>query len=152
MPAEAVRVEALNSIFHYVMDRACEQLTREINLVLKQLNITNRHFLVMVVIRESGNVIQQDVATLLTLNQNVILQLMDDLEQFALATRVRNPKNRRQHLLGLTPKGEKTLTRAQKLVDEVYDKCLPMSAHKRREFGEMLAQARCAPPAPAKIR
>jgi len=98
--------QALRTVLHYVLAELGERLISEVNHSLAPLKITDQHYhLVLVVLADGGKIIQQDLASVLDLNQNRIVVLLDDLaDDLGLVTRMRNPDNRRQHLLALTQK------------------------------------------------
>jgi len=50
---------------------------------------------------------QKEVATILGLNTNVLVKLIDKMEKRGLIHRQRNPENRREHILKLGDKGRK---------------------------------------------
>ena len=52
---------------------------------------------------------QRALAASLGINNNVMVDLLDRMEEKSLVTRTKNPENRREHLLRLTPRGKKVL-------------------------------------------
>jgi len=80
-------------------------------LVHQTVNLSLREFWILLAASRSTPVTQKQVASHLGLNENVIVLLLDRLEKSGHARRSRNPENRREQFVRLTPKG-KTVVRS----------------------------------------
>jgi DNA-binding MarR family transcriptional regulator len=74
-------------------------------VVRQSVNLSLREAWVLVAASSPRPVTQKQIAKHLGLNQNVIVLLLDKLEKSGHARRVRNPDNRREQFVRLTPKG-----------------------------------------------
>jgi len=89
------------------------QLTKCTRIIKRRAEATTRRFLnlsvrevwVLLAANCAQPVTQKQIATHVSLNQNLIVQLIDKLEQSGHVQRVRNPANRREHFVRLTRKG-----------------------------------------------
>jgi DNA-binding MarR family transcriptional regulator len=134
----------LDLILHYVLDRACETITAQVNAALNRISLSTPHYYLLFLLGHFDQTSQQEMAVMLNVNQNAMVHLLDDLEELSLATRKRDPENRRRHVLSITDKGKKTLNKANVLVEQVYVRCYPdIAPAKRREIIEALAHPKC---------
>jgi MarR family transcriptional regulator, transcriptional regulator for hemolysin len=78
----------------------------------RQFGLTPREIWVLLAARCATPVTQKQIARHLALNENVLVVLLDRLEKSGHARRVRNPANRREQFVRLTPKGENVARRA----------------------------------------
>jgi DNA-binding MarR family transcriptional regulator len=87
-----------------VSQRVTEQAQR-------QFGLSAREIWILLAARCRKPVTQKQIARHLALNENVLVLLLDRLEKNGHARRVRNPANRREQFVRLTPKGESILRR-----------------------------------------
>lgn len=78
----------------------------------RQFGLSPREIWVLLAARCAKPVTQKQIARHLALNENVLVVLLDRLEKSGHARRVRNPANRREQFVRLTPKGENVARRA----------------------------------------
>jgi len=71
----------------------------------RQFGLGAREIWILLAARCKTPVTQKQVAKHLALNENVLVLLLDRLEKSAHVRRVRNPSNRREQFVRLTPKG-----------------------------------------------
>jgi DNA-binding MarR family transcriptional regulator len=76
---------------------------------LAPLGIRPRHFNVLAALAAAASPSQQDLSRMLGIDPNVMVTLIDDLEQFGLARREPNTRDRRRHSIALTPAGRRVL-------------------------------------------
>jgi DNA-binding MarR family transcriptional regulator len=68
--------------------------------------------------------------------------LLNGLEENGLIERVRDPEDRRRHIVAITPKGQKALEKAEHELETVEDDVLGnLSQDERNELRELLAKA-----------
>jgi DNA-binding MarR family transcriptional regulator len=76
--------------------------------LVKKYGVSIREMTVMKLI-DGQTMNQQAIATLLSISRNAVVDVVDSLELKELARRQKNPENRREQFITLTPKGEKCL-------------------------------------------
>src|SRR5690606_33219377 len=76
---------------------------------LAPLGVKPRHFNVLATLAGNASLSQQDVSHLLGIDPNVLVGVIDDLGERGLAERRRNPKDRRRHVVAVTPAGQRLL-------------------------------------------
>jgi DNA-binding MarR family transcriptional regulator len=84
---------------------------------LAPLGVRPRHFNVLAALAAATTPSQQDLSRLLGVDPNVMVTLIDDLEQFGLAQRQPNPRDRRRHAIVLTAAGRRTLAEGAARLD-----------------------------------
>jgi DNA-binding MarR family transcriptional regulator len=121
------------------------QLTR----ALAALEMRTNEFAVLHHLHDAGPLSQQEVGGALRINPSNLVGLLDALEADGLIVRPRDPSDRRRHLVGLTPAGQKRLVHAKRAVEQAErDLLSPLSAAEQHElhgFLERLAGHSCSP-------
>jgi len=84
---------------------------------LAPLGVKPRHFNVLATLAADATLSQQDVSHLLGIDPNVLVGVIDDLEREGLAERRRNPKDRRRHVVAVTPAGQQLLAEGAARLD-----------------------------------
>jgi DNA-binding MarR family transcriptional regulator len=93
---------------------------------------------------------QQDLGERLRVNRTIMVKLVDRLEQAGLLERHRNPQDRREYALRLTPSGRRRLRQAREVMEAVQAEVteqLGQSDH--RQLNALLRQLLTAPPVTA---
>jgi DNA-binding MarR family transcriptional regulator len=72
----------------------------------RQFGLSAREIWILLAARSEKPVTQKQIARHLALNENVLVLLLDRLEKSGHVRRVRNPENRREQFVRLTPKGK----------------------------------------------
>lgn len=104
----------LNLAMHLVNDRAER-------FALERFDIPMRQVWIMAAALE-GKRSQLSLADMLGIDPNVMVIHIDTLERRGLVRRKRNPKDRREQLITLTPKGSKLIRAARRIKDTAYRK------------------------------
>lgn len=84
---------------------------------LEPLGVKPRHFNVLATLAADTTLSQQDVSQLLGIDPNVLVGVIDDLERRGLAERRRNPRDRRRHVIIVTPDGRRLLAEGAARLD-----------------------------------
>jgi MarR family transcriptional regulator, lower aerobic nicotinate degradation pathway regulator len=106
---------------------------------LASLEMRTNEFAVLHHLHQAGPLSQQEVGGALRINPSNLVGLLDDLEADGLIVRPRDPRDRRRHLVGLTPAGHKRLRQAKHAVEQAErDLLAPLSAAEQRELHEYL--------------
>lgn len=106
------------------------------------LGISLRNFLALSYIVEPGGISQQQLSEILCIDANNTVLLLNDMEDQGLIRRVRDPADRRRHLVEATEHGEEVFERAQRTRETVEDEVLAaLTAQERATLHRLLAKA-----------
>jgi DNA-binding MarR family transcriptional regulator len=98
--------------------------TRTLNEALADLNLTARHFGVLLLIHRDGVDTQKDLVARLITDKTAMVRIIDDLERSGCLTRTPSARDRRVSHLKLTSHGEKVFAgahqRAQAAVNDLF--------------------------------
>ncbi|MFC0507826.1 MarR family winged helix-turn-helix transcriptional regulator [Micromonospora costi] len=81
--------------------------------VLAPLGLRPRHLVALTVLRDTGDISQQGLASTLQIDGTNVVGLLNDLETAGLVERRRSPEDRRRHVVAITPTGSKRLNEAE---------------------------------------
>jgi DNA-binding MarR family transcriptional regulator len=101
----------------YLLRRVTEVAGRMANAHLTRLGVDTRHYTVLAVVAAGGGSSQRTIADTLGLDRATVVALVDTLESQGMARRVRSRDDRRANAVELTPKGRRTLKRADALME-----------------------------------
>jgi DNA-binding MarR family transcriptional regulator len=106
------------------------------------IGIRLKEFVALVYLRESGKATQRRLAETMMMDANNCVLLLNGLEDSELIERTRDPKDRRRHIVEITPKGQRALEKAERELETVEDDVLgKLSSSERDELGALLAKA-----------
>lgn len=126
--------ESLKHNIGFLLNRASRILRDEMGLALQPLMLTVHEYAIMRIIETRQSETQQGVAERYGIDSSTMVELVDRLEGRQIIVREKNPLDRRSHILVLTPKGRKTLTRAKRIGDGVHKKFLSPLKDSEREL------------------
>ncbi len=108
----------------------------------RALGMHLRHLVALSYVSDHDDCPQQDLADAFCMDANNVVLLLNELEQQRYAERVRDPGDRRRHLVRITPSGRKALARAQHAQAALEDEVLgALDAQERRTLCELLTRA-----------
>ena len=106
---------------------------------LAALELRTNEFAVLHHLQEAGSLSQQQLGGALGIDPSNLVGLLDALEADGLIVRPRDPRDRRRHLVGLTPKGHKRVEQAKRAVAEAEQNLLaPLDAAERQQLHGLL--------------
>jgi DNA-binding MarR family transcriptional regulator len=112
-------------------DRSLEQYERE--------GVHPYNYAIMLVLGEGSRDTQGAIADALGYDRGQLVGLLDELEEKGLVERRRDPKDRRRHLVTLTPDGKRMLGRLKTLARRIEDEFLaPLTQSERQELHRLL--------------
>jgi DNA-binding MarR family transcriptional regulator len=83
------------------------------------LGMRLKSFFLLSHVRDHPGVTQQELETVLMVDANAIVLLLNELEAAGYSVRTRDPGDRRRHLVEMTPAGRQALERAEKARDRL---------------------------------
>jgi DNA-binding MarR family transcriptional regulator len=105
---------------------------------IEPFGLKGRHFLVLTMLSTGSSLSQQEMSRAMSVDPNIMVSLVDDLEERGLAERRRNPKDRRRHVIVLTDEGRSVYEEARRAVDAVEASFFSvLSDEERGRLGEM---------------
>ena len=106
------------------------------------IGVKLKEFVALTYLRESTRATQQKLAKTLMMDANNCVILLNGLEENGLIARVRDPEDRRRHIVAITAKGQTAHVNAEHQLETVEDDVLGnLSQDERNELRELLAKA-----------
>ena len=106
------------------------------------IGIRLKQFIALDYLREQGGTTQQQLGETLHLDKNNCVILLNDLEEDDYVERLRDPTDRRRHLVTMTPAGRKALERAEEKLETLEDQVIGnLDARERATLRELLSKA-----------
>jgi MarR family transcriptional regulator, temperature-dependent positive regulator of motility len=91
---------------------------------------------------------QKDMCAAMHLDPNNCVLLLNEMEAAGHVRRVRDPQDRRRHIVELTPAGKKALAHAERAMEDLEEEVLgPLSAEQRAQLRDLLDRALSGAPA-----
>ncbi len=108
----------------------------------QRLGMHLRHLVALSYVNDHEECPQQELADAFCMDANNVVLLLNELEQLGYVTRLRDPHDRRRHLVGITPSGRTALSDAERAQGEIEDEVLgALDAEERRTLRELLGRA-----------
>ena len=108
----------------------------------EQLGMQLRHLVALTFLRDHEACPQQELADAFCMDANNVVLLLNELEQLGYASRLRDPLDRRRHVVQLEPAGRMALERAERAQETVEDDVLrALDPAERRVLWELLTRA-----------
>ena len=91
---------------------------------------------------------QKDMCAAMHLDPNNCVLLLNEMEDAGHVRRVRDPEDRRRHIVELTPAGKKALAHAERAMEDLEEEVLgPLTPEERAQLRDLLARALYGAPA-----
>jgi DNA-binding MarR family transcriptional regulator len=122
-------------------------LTRMSRLIHRQvdpdeLGMSMKEFSTLNFVRDADGVTQQELGTLMCVDANMVVHLLNSLENRGFAVRERDPQDRRRHVVRITRAGTRALVKAEGVLEHSAGYILgPLSDDERGELRGLLAKA-----------
>lgn len=108
----------------------------------EQLGMHLRHLVALSYVSDHDGCPQQDLADAFCMDANNVVLLLNELEHLGYATRLRDPSDRRRHLVQITTAGRDALSVAERAQAAIEDEVLAaLDADERRTLRELLNRA-----------
>jgi|SRR5437588_1556885 len=123
-----------------LLSRLAKQFYRRTDEQL--LGMQLRHLVALTYVREHDACPQQDLADAFCMDANNVVLLLNELEELGYATRLRDPEDRRRHLVQLTSEGRAALARSERAQAAIEDEVLQaLDPDERRTLLQLLSHA-----------
>jgi MarR family transcriptional regulator, temperature-dependent positive regulator of motility len=107
-----------------------------------EMGIPMRHFLALGFLRGHEGLSQQALTELMCTDANNLVIVLNELEADGLATRRRDPLDRRRHIVEITPAGRNAVARAEKaLAPHEADVLSGLTLDERAELRRLMIRA-----------
>jgi DNA-binding MarR family transcriptional regulator len=97
------------------------------------LGMQLRHLVALAYVRDHEGCPQQDLANAFCMDANNVVLLLNELEDLGYATRLRDPHDRRRHVVELTRSGRAALERTERAQGAIEDEVLQALSDSERE-------------------
>ena len=97
-----------------------------------QLGMQLRHLVALSYVSDHDCCPQQELADAFCMDANNVVLLLNELEELGYVTRLRDPHDRRRHLVQITKSGRRALARAEKATEAIEDEVLHSLAPEER--------------------
>lgn len=122
-------------------------LTRMSRLIHREvdpdaLGMSMKEFSTLNFVRDADGITQGELSTLMCVDANMVVHLLNSLENRGFAVRERDPQDRRRHVVRITPKGTRALVRAEEVIEGSSDGVLgALAEDDRAHLRSLLAKA-----------
>jgi MarR family transcriptional regulator for hemolysin len=128
-----------------LLNQAAYAVANRLTAALGELGISVRVYCALAKAAE-GEYTQRQLAELAWMDKTTMVVTLDEMEQRGLAERRLSPTDRRAHVVAITPEGRRLVTKADRIVQGVYDDVLgTVGAKQRAEFVAVLQQLVAGP-------
>src|SRR5580658_10873077 len=140
---DADTVRALSAFINLV--RASDSTIAKTTAHLEELGVTNGQFAVLEALYHLGPMCQHTLGKKLLRSGGNITTVIDNLEKNKLVRRVRNPKDRREIEIHLTPKGRRLIVRVFPEHARVIEKLMSgLTPEEQTELRRIAAKLGCS--------
>jgi MarR family transcriptional regulator, lower aerobic nicotinate degradation pathway regulator len=109
--------------------------------VLARWGVRPLQYVILLVVDARGGLSQQELCTAAGIDSGNMVELLDGLEALGYASRARDPRDRRRHVVTLTDAGRAALTELRQAVAEYNSSFLgPLTETERRQLARTLGK------------
>jgi DNA-binding MarR family transcriptional regulator len=106
------------------------------------LGMKYKQYVLLSVIGESDGTTQSQLSSVMGIDANMVVLMLNALEERGFAIRERDPGDRRRHIVRITPSGRKAIVRAERALENITDRLLGgLDAGERATLRTLLAKA-----------
>ncbi|HEY4278892.1 MAG TPA: MarR family winged helix-turn-helix transcriptional regulator [Conexibacter sp.] len=120
------------------------RLSRQIYRVATEdvLGMRMKVFVTLNYLRDYSGITQQGLSDVIGIDANNCVLMLNATETLGYSRRVRDPRDRRRHIVEITPEGRDALKRAERGMESVEEDLLgPLSDEERATLRSLLARA-----------
>jgi DNA-binding MarR family transcriptional regulator len=106
------------------------------------LGMKYKQYVALSLIGESDGTTQRQLSQVMGIDANMVVLMLNALEERGFAVRERDRKDRRRHIVRITPSGRKAVVRAERALESITDQLLAgLDAGERATLRTLLAKA-----------
>jgi DNA-binding MarR family transcriptional regulator len=133
--------KGLTTRIGYLLNRPALMIREKAEEILKPLGLIPPHFGVMATLEGEGPQTQRALGALLRVDPTTMVWLIDHLEKAGLVRRGEHPKDRRAHLVELSPAGKATYRKASFWLNALDEEFLsPLTKAERDDLRRLLTK------------
>ncbi len=107
-----------------------------------RLGMHLRHLVALSYVSDHDGCPQQDLADAFCMDANNVVLLLNELEELGFVSRIRDPSDRRRHLVQITAKGRAALGDSERVQAQIEDEVLAaLDGDERRTLRDLLGRA-----------
>jgi DNA-binding MarR family transcriptional regulator len=130
----------------FVLSTLAIAVTNLMDAALTPLGLRMRQYRMLRILHADGPQRQTTLGAALGLDRTTTVQLVDELEAAGFAKRERSSTDRRSYLIGITPKGRRTIAKAIERVTDAESAMFgPLSSPERGTLQELATRLLTAP-------
>jgi DNA-binding MarR family transcriptional regulator len=124
MPSENPRPPALLRLPVFALSHLGRAARGAVRTAFARDGLSGRGHFVLVCLSEYGELSQRELADLIAMDRSDLVKLLDTLESSGQLRRAADPRDRRRHVLSITPAGAETMRRGEHLMGRATDDLL----------------------------
>ncbi|HET8755459.1 MAG TPA: MarR family winged helix-turn-helix transcriptional regulator [Solirubrobacteraceae bacterium] len=106
------------------------------------LGMKYKQYVMLSVIGETDGTTQRQLSTVMGIDANMVVLMLNALEERGFAVRERDREDRRRHIVRITPAGRTAVVHAERALESITDKLLgDLDAGERATLRALLAKA-----------
>jgi DNA-binding MarR family transcriptional regulator len=140
-------VQQLSADPGFLLSRVGAGVRAGFHEVLGGWGIRPLQYLILLVLDDGDGVSQQELCSATGIDSGNMVELLDGLEALEYARRDRDPRDRRRHVVTITPRGRSALAELHRAVQEYTAAFLsPLTAPEREQLAGLLGKLYAAAP------
>ncbi len=131
----------LKSYFGYCMHKLSSQMRMAFAKKLSPHKILPHQYGILIVLRESGELSQNDLGAQIGIDKASMVKIINDLTRLNYVSRKTSGRDRRVNLIEVTPQGLRALQKFSKIRQKVEDEYLaPLSQRERKSLRQLVGK------------
>lgn len=115
----------------FTLDRAGDKILR------LKFGISNKRGMFLAVLQGEGPMTQHELAVALGYSDPAVSTMLVELAKDGYVTTTPSPVHKRKHIVALTSKGEKRVTKARQVLETSFDKLLATAGVDVKQYSEL---------------
>jgi DNA-binding MarR family transcriptional regulator len=125
----------------FLLSRVGAAIRAGFHEVLGRWGIRPLQYVILLVLERGDGVSQQELCSAAGIDSGNMVELLDGLEALRYASRARDPRDRRRHLVTITPGGRSALAEVRQAVEDYTGGFLsPLTGPEREQLGRLLGK------------
>ena len=131
----------LKSYFGYCLHKISSKMRSAFAVALEEHNVMPHHYGILIVLRESGSLSQQELGLQIGIDKASMVKIIDDLEALGFVSRKVSGADRRVNLIRMTSKGLRSLDKFSEIRQSVENEFMaPLSVEERKTLKNLMGK------------